>query len=91
MLFYSLYTNKKIKNDIAITGEINLQGEVLRIGGLEEKLQGAKKAGVKLALIPNQNLKDLDKIKERNPNLIDNTFKIMDVNNIKQVLEKVLV
>lgn len=91
VLFYSLYTNKKIKNDIAITGEINLRGEVLKIGGLEEKLQGAKKAGVKLALIPNQNLKDLDKIKERNPNLIDNTFKIMDIENIKQVLEKVLV
>ena len=91
VLFYSLYTNKKIKNDIAITGEINLQGKVLRIGGLEEKLQGAKKAGVKIAIIPNQNVKDLDKIKERNPNLFDNNFKIMDVDNINQVLEKVLV
>ena len=83
--------NKKIRNDIAITGEINLQGNVLEIGGLEEKLQGAKKAGVKLALIPNQNLKDIKKIKERNPNLLDEEFRVMDVDNINQVLEHVFV
>tara|TARA_B100000161_G_C33554869_1_gene417307 strand:+ start:691 stop:3288 length:2598 start_codon:yes stop_codon:yes gene_type:complete len=91
VLFYSLYMNKKIRNDIAITGEINLQGNVLEIGGLEEKLQGAKKAGVKLALIPNQNLKDVKKIKERNPNLFDEDFRVMDVDNINQVLEHVFV
>ena len=83
--------NKKIRNDIAITGEINLQGNVLEIGGLEEKLQGAKKAGIKLALIPKQNLKDIPKINERNPTLIDNDFRVMDVDNINQVLEHVFV
>ena len=43
--------NKKIKNDVAITGEINLQGKVLEIGGLEEKLQGAKKAVTTIILV----------------------------------------
>ena len=89
VLFYSLYTKKKIKNDIAITGEINLQGQVLQIGGLEEKLQGSKKAGVKTAIIPNENLKDIPKIKERNPTLIDKNFKVIDVQNINQVLKHV--
>ena len=91
VLFYSLYTGKKIRNDIAITGEINLQGNVLEIGGLEEKLQGSKKAGVKLAIIPKSNLKDIPKIKERNPNLIDKDFEVISVENINQVLEHVLV
>ncbi len=91
VLFYSLYTGKKIRNDIAITGEINLQGNVLEIGGLEEKLQGSKKAGVKLAIIPKSNLKDIPKIEERNPNLIDKDFEVISVENINQVLGHVLV
>ena len=89
VLFYSRFMNKKIKNDVAITGEINLQGQVTRIGGLEEKLQGAKRAGVKLALIPKSNNVDLDKIKERNPNLLDRNFKVIDVEHIEQVFKHV--
>jgi ATP-dependent Lon protease len=83
--------NKKIKNDVAITGEINLQGKVLEIGGLEEKLQGAKKAGIKTAIIPNSNVKNLLKIMERNPNLIDENFKIIDVEDINEVIKHVFV
>ena len=89
VLFYSRFMNKKIRNDIAITGEINLQGNVTRIGGLEQKLQGAKRAGVKLALIPRSNMIDLDKIKVRNPNLLDKTFKVIDVDHIEDVFEHV--
>ena len=62
---YSMLTNKKIRHDMAMTGEINLEGKVTAIGGLEEKLEGAKKAGVRLALIPKENEKHLEKIKER--------------------------
>jgi endopeptidase La len=91
VLFYSLYMNKKIRNDIAITGEISLQGNVLEIGGLEEKLQGAKKAGIKLAIIPKPNLKDMIKINERNPKLIDSTFNVMAVETIDEVLKTVFV
>jgi endopeptidase La len=86
----SLFANKKIKNDIAITGEINLQGDVMTIGGLEEKLTGAIKAGVKLAIIPKGNKKDLKKIKERNPKLLE-IIKIEIVDNIKQVVELAII
>ena len=89
VLFYSRFMNKKIRNDIAITGEINLQGSVLKIGGLEEKLQGAKRAGVKLALIPKSNLTDLEKINLRNPNLLDNSFNVIDVERIEHVFQHV--
>jgi len=89
VLFYSRFMNKKIRNDIAITGEINLQGLVTKIGGLEEKLQGAKRAGVKLALIPKSNMVDLEKIKVRNPRLLDESFKVLDVEHIEQVFEHV--
>ena len=88
---YSLLQNIPIKNNIAITGEINLQGQVTAIGGLENKLEGAKKAGVKFVLYPYENEKDIAKIKERNPNLIDSNFKIQSIKTIKDALDLVLV
>ena len=51
----------------------------------------AKKAGIKLALIPKQNLKDISKITERNPTLFDSDFKVMDVDNINEVLKHVFI
>ena len=60
---YSLITNKLIPNDICMTGEIDLFGNVLMIGGLEAKLLGAIKAGCKIAIIPKDNEDDLNKIK----------------------------
>lgn len=82
---YSLFTNKKIHNNIAITGEINLQGDVMIIGGLEEKLQGAKKAGVVNAFIPKGNEKDLYKIRQRVPDLFDN-FRVTVVEHVNEVI-----
>lgn len=82
---YSLFTNKKIPNNIAITGEINLQGDVMIIGGLEEKLQGAKKAGVVNAFIPKANEKDLYKIRQRVPDLFDN-FRVTIVEHVDEVI-----
>ena len=78
---YSLLTNKKIRNDIAITGEINLQGYVKAIGGLECKLQGVKNAGIKLALYPKENEKDMIEINKRNPQLIDENFIVIPILN----------
>ena len=49
--FVSRILNKKIRNDIAITGEIELTGKVTKIGGLQYKLPGAKRAGIKLVLV----------------------------------------
>jgi ATP-dependent Lon protease len=88
---YSMLTNKKIKHDIAITGEINLQGQVTAIGGLENKLEGAKKAGVKLVLYPQENQKDIDQIKERNPTLVDDDLQIIAIETFDEALQYALI
>jgi endopeptidase La len=88
---YSLLANKKIRHDVAMTGEINFQGKITAIGGLENKLEGAKRAGVKLALYPKENQKDMDKIYERNPTLVDDTFKVMAVETLEQAIKQTIV
>jgi len=60
--FISTLTNLPITNTCAMTGEIDLHGNVMRIGGLSAKLEGARCAGVKKVLIPESNRVDLDKI-----------------------------
>ena len=84
---YSMLLKKNIRNDIAITGEINLQGKVTKIGGLENKLEGAKKAGVKLVLCPKENEKDLEKILEKNDKLVNDNFKIICIETLKEAIE----
>jgi ATP-dependent Lon protease len=83
---YSMLTGKKIRHDIAITGEINLQGNVTAIGGLDNKLEGAKKAGVKFILYPKENEKDIIQIKERNPDLIDDNLIVQAIETIDEAL-----
>lgn len=65
--FISKILNKHIKRDIAMTGEIEINGLITEIGGLEYKLIGAKKAGVKLVFCPRENADDIAKIKKNNP------------------------
>lgn len=91
LVMYSRLTNKKISHNVAMTGEINLQGNITKIGGLEEKLNGAKRAGVVLALIPKENEDDLEKIKQRDSKLIDSTFKVISIENFGDVLDYALV
>ena len=91
LAIYSLLTGKKIKYDIAMTGEINLEGNITAIGGLEEKLEGAKRAGVKLVLYPLQNQKDIDKIKERNNMLIDDNFKVIPIKSFDEVIKLAII
>jgi endopeptidase La len=83
----SMLTGIPVKNTIAMTGEIDLNGYIHEIGGLEEKLEGAKRAGVQIALYPLENQPDMDKIKKDNPNLVSGNFKTVAVNNIKQILD----
>lgn len=88
----SRLTHVPIRNDLAMTGEIDLSGGVLEIGGLEHKLQGAKKAGVQEVLCPKQNKQDLDRIRKENPKLLqDSNFKVIMVENIWEVLRYALV
>lgn len=83
--------NIPVKNDIAMTGEIELTGKVTEIGGLQYKLNGAKKAGVKIVLVSKENEEDLKKIKKDNPELFDDDFKVILVEKITDVLKHALV
>jgi ATP-dependent Lon protease len=69
-----------------MTGEITLRGEVLPIGGLKEKLLAAHRGGIKLALIPEENIKDLIDI----PDNVKNSIEIVPVRWIDKVLELAL-
>ena len=75
-----------VRADVAMTGEITLRGEVLPIGGLKEKLLAAVRGGIRLALIPEENVKDLAEI----PDTIKNRIEIQPVRWIDKVLELAL-
>ena len=91
LTFYSRLMGKKVNHRIAMTGEMNLRGEVTKIGGLEEKLTGAKRAGAILVLIPKENEEDLVLINKRNSNLLSDNFTVVPINHFSQVLEYSLV
>jgi ATP-dependent Lon protease len=65
MAIVSAASNRPARNDVAMTGEITLRGDVLPIGGLNEKLLAAQRSGIKTVLIPKDNVKDLVEIPER--------------------------
>jgi ATP-dependent Lon protease len=81
--FVSALTGIPVKADVAMTGEITLRGEVTAIGGLKEKLLAAHRGGVKIVLIPEENVKDLQDIPEN----AKNNLEIRPVRWIDQVLE----
>ncbi len=89
--FISRILNRPIKNNIAMTGEIELTGKISKIGGLEFKLQGAKKAGVNIVYVPFENKKDIEDIKKKYVNLIDNKFNIILVNHINDIINEILI
>jgi ATP-dependent Lon protease len=60
----SLFTQKKVKKDIAMTGEITLRGKVLPVGGIKEKILAAKRAGIKEIILCEQNKRDILEIKQ---------------------------
>ncbi|SDV51476.1 endopeptidase La [Chitinasiproducens palmae] len=82
----SVLTGIPVRADVAMTGEITLRGEVLPIGGLKEKLLAAHRGGIKLALIPEENVKDLSEI----PDNVKNSIEIVPVRWIDKVLELAL-
>ncbi|SEI60348.1 ATP-dependent Lon protease [Allopseudospirillum japonicum] len=79
----SALTEIPVRADVAMTGEINLRGEVLAIGGLKEKLLAARRGGIKTVVIPHENSKDLQEI----PDKIKESLDIRPVKWIDQVLE----
>ena len=87
MALYSLFTNKKIKNNIALTGETNLQGQVTEIGGLDCKIIGGIKAGVSHFIYPESNLKDFNDFKEKYKTKKLDNIKFNKVSNIYDVIK----
>ena len=83
----SAITGKKVRADVAMTGEITLRGRVLPIGGLKEKLLAAKNAGVKTVLVPEKNMRDVEDISTE----ITKGLEIVPVSNMTEVLEQALV
>ena len=82
----SILTGIAVRADVAMTGEITLRGEVLPIGGLKEKLLAARRGGIRLVLIPEENVKDLAEI----PDNVKNAIEIVPVRWIDKVLELAL-
>jgi ATP-dependent Lon protease len=83
----SVLTDKPIKKDVAMTGEITLTGKVLEIGGLKEKLLAALRGGIKTVLIPQANAKDLQDM----PKEVLNSLKIKPISRIEEALKECLV
>ena len=79
----SVFTKTPVKKDVAMTGEITLQGRVLPIGGLKEKLLAALRGGIKTVIIPKENEKDLAEI----PDNVKKGMKIIPVDNVADVLK----
>ena len=82
----SVLTSIPVKADVAMTGEITLQGQVLRIGGLKEKLLAAHRGNIKTVIIPEDNERDLAEI----PDNIKEDLKIVPAKWIDEVLESAL-
>ena len=79
----SALTERPVRQDVAMTGEITLRGRVLPIGGVKEKMLAAYRAGIKTLLLPMENQKDLEEIPER----VCNTFSVHFMENIEDALK----
>ncbi|MBU0730161.1 MAG: endopeptidase La [Proteobacteria bacterium] len=79
---YSALSKKKVRQDVAMTGEITLRGRVLPIGGLKEKALAALRAGIKTVIIPDQNKKDLVEI----PKNLRDKLNFVPVKKMDQIL-----
>lgn len=82
----SLCIGKKVKNNLAMTGEMSLRGEVLPVGGIKEKVLAAKRAGIKTIIMCSKNEKDVNEIKKEY--IAD--MKFIYVDNISQVIDNAI-
>lgn len=83
----SAFTDKKVRPDIAMTGEITLIGKVLAIGGLKEKLLAARRSGIKKVFIPKENEKDIPEL----PQVLKDAIEIVCIKHVDEVLSAVFV
>jgi ATP-dependent Lon protease len=85
MAIISAASNRPAHNDVAMTGEITLRGNVLPIGGLNEKLLAAQRSGIKKVIIPKENVKDLTEIPEK----VKEGLEIVAVETIEEAMKYV--
>lgn len=83
----SAFTNRKVRRDVGMTGEVTLRGRVQAIGGLKEKSIAGHRSGIKTIIIPKENEKDIDDI----PQTVQNELTIIPVSMIDEVLNNALV
>lgn len=91
----SIFTQRKVKDKMAMTGEITLRGKVLPVGGVKEKLLAAKRAGIKEVVLSKRNSKDIDEINEvylkgLKLHLVDTAEEVLDLALLKQKAENPL-
>ncbi|MFH1219317.1 MAG: endopeptidase La [Candidatus Eisenbacteria bacterium] len=77
----SLLTDRPVRADIAMTGEITLKGKVLPVGGIKEKILAARRAGIKKVILPKDNEKDLSEV----PEVVKNGMEFVFVSNLRDV------
>ncbi len=82
----SLFTGRTVRPDVAMTGEITLQGQILPVGGLKRKLLAAHRAGIKKVLVPKLNEADLDDL----PEAVRDEIEIVLVEDVREVLQEAL-
>jgi len=82
----SIYTQRRLKHNLAMTGEVTLRGLVLPVGGIKEKVLAAKRAGIKKVVLPERNQTDIDEIKKS----ALRGLKIVYVKRMKEVIDLVL-
>jgi len=84
--FVSLFTGKKLKPNLAMTGELSLTGQVLPIGGLREKTVAAKRNKIKTIIIPKANERDLEEIPEN----VKAGIRFIPVTDVMEVINQAL-
>jgi len=84
---YSLFSDRCVRNNLAMTGEITLRGMVLPVGGIKEKVLAAKRAGIETIIMPEKNRKDLEEIPKKNIKDLEFHF----VNDVDEVINYAIV
>uniref|UniRef100_UPI00404BA02B endopeptidase La n=1 Tax=Fulvivirga sp. TaxID=1931237 RepID=UPI00404BA02B len=91
----SIFTQRKVRNKIAMTGEITLRGKVLPVGGIKEKILAAKRAGIKDIILCAKNKKDIDEInelyiKDMNFHFVENVSEVLEIALLKERIKNPL-
>jgi ATP-dependent Lon protease len=79
----SLFSNRNVRSDIGMTGEVTLRGRVLPVGGIKMKVLAAHRAGLKTVILPGRNLRDLEDI----PDEVRNVMQFVLVDRIDEAID----